>query len=215
MMILRKFMASVAFLGVMLMAGCTSQSPEDALTNVLGEMYEAEEGYRNHQEKLNQLEKDEQQLFDRTVDLSDDKQDEIKQNIDKLQSLLKERQEKLAEENEAMRNAEKLIEDFEKVEADISEEQEETVSQLKEVIIQRYDAHKALIEEYETLMDAQKKLYEMLAKEQTDIVEVEELVHNVNTQNEAVVKAVEQFNGLTIQLNEQQESLSQQDEQQE
>jgi uncharacterized protein (DUF3084 family) len=78
---------------------------------------------------------------------------------------------------------------------------------LKTLLESRYEAHEVVSSEYQKLTDLQNTLYEMLADENTEQIQLQEQVDKVNKQNDVVQSAINAFNEMTKKLNEKKSSV--------
>lgn len=189
-------------LGTLLLAGCSfGVTTEDKVSKILGDMYSAEDTYRESQKELQALEQEEQKLFNETIELTQEETEQVAENVNDLQEILTERIAKINEEEEAMKNAEKLLSEFNKIEGKLEQHEQQVIEQLKDSIAKRYKAHANIVESYKELTNIQKSLYDLLVNEKTDVTALNKQVDAVNTQNETVVAAIKGFNDATNHLN--------------
>nr|WP_316046625.1 YkyA family protein [Planococcus glaciei] len=153
--------------------------------------------------KMEELEKDEQQLFESIMALTQEQQDEVDSKVEEALASAQERLELLAAEKESMGNAQENFKEIDTVIAETDDAQlKEELSSLKEKMQERFDAHGQFTEAYETLNGLQQELYTMLMDEETELKTMQEKALEVNEQNTAVQDAVTAFNNSTEQFNE-------------
>ncbi|UJF25869.1 YkyA family protein [Planococcus sp. 107-1] len=70
------FMATI-FSSALLLSACSGQNASEELDNVLQETFSAEKEYRDTQSEMEKLEKDEQQLFESIMGLTQEQQEEV------------------------------------------------------------------------------------------------------------------------------------------
>ncbi|AOV09243.1 hypothetical protein BI350_13205 [Sporosarcina ureilytica] len=185
------------------LSGCTLGSTiEDELSNVLSEMHEAEKTYRDGLKDLTKIEQTEQNLFNQTMELSQEENEKLKTNIEEMKALLKKRKIHIKEETKSMESAMKLVSDIDKIEKKSEGDTKAEVVKLKNAIDHRYQTHTIFVDKYEKLTKLQGELYEMLLVEEIDITKLEQKVEALNAQNDEVTNAIKEFNEATNSLNE-------------
>lgn len=200
---MKKFIVTIVVLGAVLLTACSfNTTTEDKVSTILGDIYNAEKTYRTNQETLQGLEEAEQQLFNETMELTQEETDLLADQVKELQEMLEERLVKITEEAEAMKEAQALVPDLEKIEEQADGDDQPEIAKLKDAIQHRYQTHDIFVESYHELTTLQKQLYEMLLEEEADAATLEEQVDAVNEQNQKVMVAVEDFNQATAELNE-------------
>lgn len=199
-----------AFLSTsLLLSACSiGASNDDKVSDTLAKVYEEEQGYRDAQQKLAELEKKEQSTFNEAMKLTQEQKDEVLLKVEELKASLSERLTLLKEENESINNAQKSLSSFEEIVKDEKEKDVKTsLTDLKASLESRYDAHKVVSDEYKKLTDLQITLYELLADEKTQQTQLQEQVDKVNKQNDVVQSAINAFNEATKKLNETKSSV--------
>lgn len=205
---MKKSLFSIAIIGALILAGCSFNATiEDRVSKILGEMYSVEETYRESQKELKILEEEEQKLFNATMELTQEEQAALEENVGRLQEIVKERTEKLEEEQAAMKQAKEMSAEFDRIEGGLDTHEQQGIDQLKEAVIDRYEAHALFVSEYEQLTTMQKDLYTMLVEKESDFKKLNEQVGAINEQNEMVVAAIERFNEQTIVVNQSREAF--------
>ena len=194
----------VSFMSLFLLSACSyGDSTQEKLSKVLSDIYEAESGYREVQTPLKDTELKEQANFQSMMELTQDQKEELKTQVEETASLLDERMKLVDKEKEAITKASEKLPDLETVISEVKEETEkESIRLVEDALKNRYDSYDHLVEQYNSLASLQEALYNMLIDEDADVVKIQEQVANVNEQNEAVQKAVQEFNELTTRLNE-------------
>lgn len=187
----------------LLLSACSIGAPNDEmLSETLAKVYEQEQGYRDAQEKLAELEKKEQSTFNETMKLTQEQKAEVTLKVEELKASLSERLTLLKEENESMKNAQESLSSFEAIVDDTKDEEVKTaLNNLKSLLETRYEAHEVVSSEYQKLTDLQIELYDMLADEKTEQAQLQEQVLNVNKQNDVVQSAINAFNEATKEVN--------------
>jgi len=193
----------------LLLSACSiGTSAEQQLSDSLTKVYEEEQGYRDAQAKLAELEKKEQLTFNQTMELTQEQKEEVSVKVEELKSSLSERLTLLKEENDSIEKAQESLSSLDKIVEEAKDDQiKSSVSDLQEAMDARYEAHDQVSAEYQKLTDLQSTLYEMLTNEETQQAELQEQVVKVNEQNEVVQSAINAFNDATKKLNEKKESV--------
>ncbi|TWT04774.1 YkyA family protein [Planomicrobium sp. CPCC 101079] len=200
---MKRTMMITLFSSALLLSACSGPTPGEQLDTVLKDTFEAEQDYRNTQGEMEKLEKNEQQLFESIMALTQEQQDEVKAQAEEALASAEERLVLLEKEKDSMINAE---ETFKEIDTVIEEAKEDSVkadlTALKEKMQERFNSHAEFSAAYEELTNLQKELYEMLLNEETDLSMLQEKTAEVNEQNAKVQEAVTVFNEQTEQFNE-------------
>ena len=200
---MRKYIVGFMLCGVLLLSGCSfGSSTDEELAKVMTEMNAAEETSLEAQAELSKLEKSEQTLFNKMMDLTQEEQEELKTKVTEIEELLKQRLDYIDEEEAAVKKAKESVKTLESIVGKVSEEEKAEVEKLRDTVNERYELHSVFVESYKKLTDTQKELYEMLITEETDLAKLEQQVDEVNQQNDAVKSAIVDFNEATASLNE-------------
>lgn len=201
---MKKLIFVVPFMSLLLLSACSfGESTQEKLSDVLTEIYEAEEGYREVQTSLKETELKEQGNFQSMMELTQDQKEELSAQVDATANLLEERMTLVEKEKDSISKAKEKLTDLESVISDAKEESEkESIRSVEDAFKNRYDSYDKLVEQYNSLASLQDALYNMLLDEEADVSKIQEQVAEVNKQNEAVQQAVQEFNDLTTQLNE-------------
>lgn len=200
---MKRIVSAGIFTSVLLLSACSGPAAGEQLDAVLNDTFDAEKEYRETQKKMEELEKDEQQLFESIMALTQEQQDEVDSKAEEALASAQERLELLAAEKESMGNAQENFKEIDTVIAETDDDQlEKELGSLKEKMQERFDAHGQFTEAYETLNGLQQELYTMLMDEETELKTMQEKALEVNEQNTAVQDAVTAFNNSTEQFNE-------------
>lgn len=190
------FLAATLFL-----AGCSANAGEE-LDSVLQDTYDAEQEYRDTQGQLEELEQQEQGIFESIMALTQEEQAQVAEQSAEAQSIADERLELLQTEKDSLQAAEESFAEVDGVIEDAEEEFQSDLTAIKEKMNERFAAHDDFAAQYEKLTGLQKELYGMLADEETDISALQAKTAEVNEQNEATKNAVAAFNTHTEEFNE-------------
>jgi len=206
---MKNFVIGTVLSTSLLLSACSiGTSAEQQLSDSLTKVYDEEQGYRDAQAKLAELEKKEQLTFNQTMELTQNQKEEVSVKVEELKSSLAKRLTLLKEENDSIKNAQESLSTLDKIVDEAKDDQiKSSVSDLQGALDARYEAHDQVSAEYQKLTDLQSSLYEMLTNEETQQAELQEQVVKVNEQNEIVQSAINAFNDATKQLNEKKESV--------
>ncbi|MEK5039711.1 YkyA family protein [Sporosarcina sp. FSL K6-3457] len=192
----------MVFLLAIVLAGCTvGPSVEQQLAGTMAALNDAEQDYRDAQAELTSLEQSEQQLFNETMKLTQQQQEELTLQVADLEGSLRKRLEKLEQEEASIGKAQASAKDLETILEKADEQAKSDIEKLQMTINERYESHAEFITSYRELASLQQQLYEMLRAEGTQLTELTKQVVEVNAQNETVQSTVTQFNDLTEQVN--------------
>ncbi|GIO22355.1 YkyA family protein [Oceanobacillus sp. J11TS1] len=197
------YLFAIIVSSLFLVVGCSSKSSEEKIYDHLEEAIQLEEGYEAKQQEIGELELKEQDLYAEIEGLDMDHFDKIQELSQEAISVIDEKQEKLNEERESIEASE---EEFVKMEPLISDLEEESLQQHAEEMFKlmsdRYTAYYELNDIYQTSVEQEKELYEMLQQEE---LEQEDVTSHIEALNENYVKIIdlnEEFNQLTVNYNE-------------
>lgn len=190
------------FATILLLTGCTfGQSVEDQVATVINDMNEAEKGYVEAQTKLFSLEEAEQITFEQTVNLSRVEKDQVQQQVENLISSIEKRIDTFEEEKEAMNEAKSHLSKMKTLVKGNDTSVKESLQLLQQVLADRYKTHDDIALHYEQLINEQRILYEALSDETIDLVQLEVMIHEVNTLREKVDESIHRFNDKTKEVN--------------
>lgn len=185
-----------------MLAGCDfGSSADEQLKKVIDELNHMEMDYREAQETVFEYEQQEQQLFNETMELTKDRQEELVAKVEELKKLLGQRLAFLEKEEASIQEAKKSAMDLDNVLDDDDENNKKMIEQLKSVVNERYELHDAFVSEYKKLTTLQNELYEMLIDNRTGLSRLNEQVKEVNVQKEEVQSAISIFNEATTRVN--------------
>jgi len=183
-------------------------SAQDQLTNNLTKVYEEEQGYRDAQKEMPELEKKEQSTFNAVMEMTQEQKEEVAAKATELNASVQDRLELLEKENESIQAAFSSMSSFDGLIEDTKEKDvKKSLTSLKDSMEERYEAHEVVYDEYQNLTSLQTELYNMLPEEETEQAHLQEQVAKVNAQNELVQSAIDAFNEATKKVNETKKSV--------
>lgn len=206
---MKKIVVMLSLCFLTLLSACSfGESTNQKLSNILTTIYESEADYRGVQSELVEFEKKEQTNFQRMMELTREQKEELTKLVDETEKLLGERLALVEKEAASIKLASDKMVDLETLISEVKEEKEKTaLKQIEEVLKNRYASYEELTAQYNSLASLQEDLYSLLIEEGSEMTSIQEKVLEVNAQNEVVQKQVEQFNELTVRLNEVKEEV--------
>ncbi|NYE05360.1 DNA repair exonuclease SbcCD ATPase subunit [Bacillus niacini] len=186
-----------------LLTGCVSkEKTTERMYQALENIVEAEKAFEEQQEPLVELEKQEKEIYNQIMALGMKQHDEIVKLSDEALSIIDKRREHLQKEIDSINASKAEFKNSEEIRNEIdNSEQRKKVTELLEIMSNRYKVHNKLAKEYSTALDNDKELYQMLKNESISYEKLEDHVTNLNTIYQKVYDANEEFNELTAQYN--------------
>ncbi|GGP14636.1 YkyA family protein [Oceanobacillus neutriphilus] len=197
------YMFAIIISSILLITACSSKSSEEKIHDHLEEAINLEEDYETLQGEIEELELQEKEIFNQIVDLDMDQFDQIQELSQDAISLSDQKKDKLGEERESIEASE---EEFVQVESIITDLEDENVKQdaeeMFEIMTNRYETYYDLNDTYQTSVEQEKELYEMLQLEELEQEEVTSHLEALNENYETIISLNEEFNQLTAEYNE-------------
>lgn len=200
-------MAVKKFVGFILLSivACTlascSHDVHDEISVLLDAAFEAEQEFIESQEKLNELEERDMEIYDALMELDavdegrlQSLTDEALQNVSERMKLLEEERNSIIQSKEEFQKIEPLIEEVEK------DAIKEKLENLFQTMMERYEAYDEVYETYVESLYLTENLYNHLKNEAAYTV-LYETLEEVNRSYEKLFKANDKFNVLTKQYN--------------
>ncbi|MGD6941699.1 YkyA family protein [Cytobacillus gottheilii] len=195
---------SVLLMSMVLLSGClNSETPAEKMHTVLEDAVAAEKGFEEQQTPLVELEKQEKELYDQIIALSMKEFEEIQKLSDEALASADQREEHMNEEKQSI-DASK--EEFQKI-PDLIEEMEEEelkseAQQLYDTMMDRYELHDTLYNQYSEALNNDKQLYELFKTKDLQLEQLEEQITLINDSYEQVLETNKKFNEKTADYNE-------------
>ncbi|MDF2855611.1 MAG: Cell-wall binding lipoprotein YkyA [Neobacillus sp.] len=189
---------------VLLLSGCMNQeTPIEKMYQVLEEVVSAESVFEEQQDPLVTLEKSEKDIYNQIMAIGMKNHNEVVRLSNEALTMVGKREEHLQKEKESLRLAKKK---FEQV-ADIKERiddgnSKKLADELYKIMMQRYDAHDQLADEYSKALINDKELYTILKNKDLSFELLEEKITDLNQRYMKVSEANDEFNKLTKQYND-------------
>ncbi|WP_117160897.1 YkyA family protein [Paraliobacillus sp. X-1268] len=193
----------IGLVSISLLAACSGESTTEEMYGHLEEAVELENEFVSQQQPLNELEEQEQAIYQEITTLGMDDMETIISLADEALQSIEERKELLVAEKESI-DASK--EEFDKIEPLISDIEDETVqtnaNEMYEIMEERYQAYINLHDTYVVSLENDQALYELLKQEELEEDAVTEQIDKVNAQYEKVIEANNTFSETTDAFNE-------------
>nr|WP_155669591.1 YkyA family protein [Ornithinibacillus caprae] len=179
------------------------ESVDTQIYNHLEEAVNLEKGFEDQQSIINDLEKQEQEIYDQIIELGMDDFKTIQELAVEAIAVIEERTEYIEVEKNSI---DESRQEFEKAESLISEiDDEDTKEKAEEMytaMMERYQSYDELYEAYTKSLSLERELYDMLQQEEMEQETITEHIATINESYDEVIKANEAFNEHTIAYNE-------------
>ncbi len=194
---------------VLLLSGCMNrEKPVEQMYRVLEEAVSAERVFEEQQDPLVTLEKGEKDIYNQIMAIGMKNHNEVVRLSDEALIMVAKREEHLQKETESLHLARKKFEQVADIKNKLDEEkQKKLADELYKIMMQRYDAHDQLSNEYSKALINDKELYEILKNKDLSFEVLEEKVTDLNQRYMKVFEENEEFNKLTTQYNEKKRSF--------
>lgn len=183
--------------------GC--QQNDEAVENIYDHLTATviiEEDFEIYQEKINELESKEHDLYNKIIALGDDEKAEIKELTDEALHILDEKVSYIQLIKETLNESR---EEFEKIEPFIDQINDETqfdyVSKMFQSMTKRYSSYDDVYNSYVDSVRLTNELYEGFSSEDFTASDIYTLIGNINDSYESIMEANEKFNQETILYN--------------
>lgn len=194
----------ILIIGAVFLAGCMNQpTPEEKMYEVLEKVVAAEKTFEEQQDPLVKLEKKEKELYDKIIALGMKEFDEIARLSDEASSIVEERKKRMEKEQESIQASK---EEFGTLASIIEEIEDEALQdksrELYEIMMDRYEIHDVLYEDYSKALEYDKELYTIFKKEDISLEQLEEQIAAINSMYEKILDSNQKFNEKTKEYNE-------------
>ena len=194
----------VMVIGMLLLSGCLNkQTPVEKIYDVLEKVVTSENGFEEQQEPLNELEKQEKEIYDKIIGLGMKEFDEIKKLSDEAIAIVDKRKEHIDKEQESIGASQK---EFQAISPFIDEIEEtaskEKAQELYDIMMQRYQLYDELYQYYSEGVLLDKELYTMFKKEDLELTELDAQITKINEVYAKILTSNEKFNEKTKLYNE-------------
>lgn len=197
----RKYFIGLAIIFVMV--GCnTEENVHDQISEHLEATVEIEKTFEEQQQKIIELEKEDEKIYNEMVSLGTEDFDKVVQLAEEAIAKLDERYEQVKLEKESLEESRAEFEKIEPLMEKITDKEElERVEKMYETMMDRYDTYHKVYESYSQSIQMTKELYTLFQEEQLDENKLYTLITAVNDLYEEVLAANEQFNVKTTLYN--------------
>jgi len=187
----------------LIVGGCSNEpSVEEQVYTKLEEVVTLEASFKEQQEPLVELEKDEKKIYDEIISLSMKEYDQIVALSSEALSLVEERLSRIEKEHESI-NASKS--EFETVVPIIEQIEDENLmeeaNKVVEIMNRRYEAYDQLYTNYKNAISLDQKLYELFQQEDLSLEVLENHIKEINESYDLVMNSNKEFNQLTEEYN--------------
>lgn len=199
----------VLLFSVVMMAGClNSGSPEGSIDKILDKTSEKESDFVENQKPLNELEREEKEIYEKIIKLGMKEYDQIVELSDEALKNIEKREDLIEKEQESMEASEKQ---FNKMEGKTEKIEDQKVKKeavkMESTMSERYSLYEELYEAYQQSLANDRQLYELFKKEDLKMDELQIQIDKINKSYARVVKANKKFNEVTKKFNQEKESF--------
>lgn len=192
-----------AFIIISALQACNkAPSPEEKIYTALEKVVTLEDIFKEQQEPLIQLEKQEKELYDKIISLGIKEFDQIVKLSEEAMLIINEREEKINKEKDSIANSNEqfqtvlpIINELE--DASLKDEAED----LYKMMENRYKAYDELFNHYKAAIEYDKELYKMFQNKDLTLDELEIQIEKINQTYEKIMKANDVFNQYTNDYN--------------
>ena len=161
-----------------------------------------EENFEKYQEKINELESEEHEIYNELIGLGDDDKEEIKELTKEAIYILDEKMEYIQLIKETLAESRK---EFIKIEPFIDQVKDEVqleyVNKMYDTMIKRYESYDKVYDSNVDSVQLTNELYEGFSSDDISAADIYSLIGDINDSYEAIIEANEQFNKETILYN--------------
>ncbi|GGN58413.1 YkyA family protein [Oceanobacillus indicireducens] len=187
---------------LIILSACSSESTEEKIHTHLEETVLLEQEFEAQQSEITELEKQEQEIYAKVIDLGMDDFEEITQLSQDAITIIEERGEKIDTERESIHGAKEEFQSIEALLEDLEEGDAQTKGEeMYQVMMERYDTYDELYEAYKESLNLETELYTLLQEEEVEQDELNEQIEKINEKYEQILTANDAFNELTVEYN--------------
>ncbi|SET29117.1 Putative cell-wall binding lipoprotein [Oceanobacillus limi] len=198
---IKKLFLILIFTTFFILSAC-GESIDTQVYNHLEKAVSLEEGFEQQQTSINELEKQEQSIYEEIIDLGMDDFEKIQELSNEAISVIDERKEKIELEKNSIEDSREEFLNTEELINEIDDDSvKEKANEMYDAMVERYKSYDVLYEKYMKSLTLEKELYEMLQKEEMDQDTVTEHIETINESYQDVIQANETFNSHTMEYN--------------
>lgn len=185
-----------------MLTACNGASTSEKIYDHLEKAVTLEQAFEKQQDDIVKLEKKEQKLYSKIIDLGMDEFDKIKTVAEEAIGIIEKRKEQIKIEKESI-DASK--EEFKKVKDLLDELEEkktkEKAKEMYDVMMERYDGYDKLNDAYTKSLKLEKELYTMLQDKDLKQEKLTKHIKKINESYTKVLAANKNFNTYTEKYN--------------
>lgn len=194
----------VILIGVLFLSGCFNQStPVDKIYDILEKVVSTESGFKEQQEPLVELEKQEKEIYDKIISLGMKESDEINKLSDQAIAIVDKRKDHIDKEQNSIAASKK---EFQKTRPLINEIEEQALKEkaqkLYDTMTERYKIHDELYQHYLKGVQLDRELYLMFKDKDLQLEELDAQITKINEIYTEILKDNEEFNKITKEYND-------------
>ena len=193
----------VLLISALVLVGCNGEQTEELMYEHMEESVNLESDFVAQQQPLSELEREEQAIYQEISELNADEFDQIVELADEAIESINLRREHIETELESIESSK---EEFDKIIPLIDELEDEAMqtvaNDMVDLMEERYQAYLTLHETYQTSLDYDVELYEMLKDEDLEEPQFTEQIERVNEQYQEIINVNLTFNETTEAFNE-------------
>lgn len=188
----------------MIISGCmNTNTPVERIYDVLERVVASEVEFENQQDPLVDLEKKEKEIYDKIISLGMKEFEEVYKLSDEAAKIVDQRQEHMLKEEESIKASEKEFKSLEPLIEEIDDPKLKKLSQdLFHCMMDRYDIHTEIFQNYSKAVQLDKELYAMFKEEDLQLTQLEDQINKINEAYGNIINANKNFNEKTKQYNE-------------
>ncbi|WP_232426290.1 YkyA family protein [Cytobacillus praedii] len=194
----------VIIMGIFLLSGCFNKStPVDKIYDVLEKVVSTEDVFKDQQEPLIELEKQEKEIYDKIISLGMKEVNEINRLSDQAIAIVDKRKDHMNKEQESIADSQK---EFNKTLPLINEIEETALKakaqKLYDSMTERYKIHDELYKHYLEGVKLDRELYLMFKKEDLQLEQLDAQITKINEIYAEIIEENKEFNDKTKEYND-------------
>lgn len=191
------------FLMLIFLSACRDQTIKEQIYHHLEEAVQLEQEFAKQQEIINNLERQEQELYHEIISLSMKEKHKIDELSQQALEIIGERMIQIDIEKDSI-EASKA--EFMKIKPLIEQLEDQALAtkakDMYDVMSSRYSTYEQLYLAYRHSLELEQKLYELLQDEQSPQEQLTDLIESINQQYQLIIDHNEQFNTDTLTYND-------------
>ena len=185
-----------------LLVACSEESTDELMYQHMEESVKLESEFVAQQQPLSELEQQEQEIYQEISELSTDDFDLITELADKAIESIEQRRVHVEAELDSIEASKTEFDKVKPLIESLEAGELKTVAiEMTELMEERYQAYLTLHEAYQTSLDYDVELYELLRTEELEEPQFTEQIEKVNTQYQEIIDSHITFNGATEAFN--------------